>query len=128
MPEETTRAKALSEWVQALARAGAATEASLEQLFNQKVLGEVLGYELYPGARLHDEVVEAVGMLLDGDARVGGPEDMRIDVALRELWGLSPEDGLHIVRELSELPEGQVIRDLFPDGFPTIVSHCMRSG
>jgi len=68
--------------------------------------------------KLHDEVTVVVKELLRGEAQVGGPEDMRIDVALRELWGLTPEDGLYIVLELAELPEGQVIRDLFPHGIP----------
>ncbi len=68
--------------------------------------------------KLHDEVVDAVGKLLRGEAETGGPEDMKIEVALRKLWGLTPEDGLYIVLQLAELPEGQVIRDLFPHGLP----------
>jgi hypothetical protein len=68
--------------------------------------------------QIHDKVVESVKKLLAGEARVGGPEDMQIDVALRQLWGLSPDDGLHIALELAQLPAGQVIRDLFPDGVP----------
>jgi hypothetical protein len=68
--------------------------------------------------RLHDEVAEAVRELLRGEADVGGPEDMRIDVALRRLWHLSPEDGLHVALELAQLPTGQVIRDLYPAGIP----------
>lgn len=68
--------------------------------------------------KLHDGVVQAVKELLADEAAVGGPEDMRIDVALRQLWGLTPEDGLHVLLELAELPAGQVIRDLFPNGVP----------
>ena len=68
--------------------------------------------------KLHDDVVSSVTKLLGGEAAVGGSEDMQIDIALRELWGLDAEDGLHIVLELAELPEGQVIRDLFPHGMP----------
>ncbi len=68
--------------------------------------------------KLHDEVADAVTKLLVGEAQVGGSEDMGIDVALRQLWGLSPDDGLHINMELAQLPEGQVIRDLFPKGIP----------
>ena len=51
VPQEAARARALNEWVQALAASSRAKETSLEQLFNQKVLGEVLGYDLYPGAQ-----------------------------------------------------------------------------
>jgi hypothetical protein len=68
--------------------------------------------------RRHDDVVKLAGQLLAGEASVGGPEDLRIDVLLRELWGLSPEDGMHIMLELAEVPEGQVIRELFPNGIP----------
>jgi hypothetical protein len=46
VPQEAARAKALKEWVDALATASKAKESSLEQPFNQKVLG----YELYPGS------------------------------------------------------------------------------
>ncbi|MEA2473499.1 MAG: hypothetical protein QOE06_1414 [Thermoleophilaceae bacterium] len=38
---------------------------------------------------------------------------MRIDIVLRQLWGLTPEDGMHVVVDLAQLPEGHVIRDLF---------------
>ncbi len=68
--------------------------------------------------KLHNDVTAAVTKLLCGEAQVGGPEDMAIDVALRQLWGLSPDDGLYINLELARLPEGQVIRDLFPKGVP----------
>jgi hypothetical protein len=68
--------------------------------------------------RLHDEVAELAKNLLQGVVPVGGHEDMRIDIALRELWGLSAEDGLYINLELAQLPAGQVIRDLFPKGPP----------
>lgn len=68
--------------------------------------------------KLHDEITDAVTKLLGGEAQVGGSEDMRIDIALRQLWGLNPDDGLHINMELAQLPEGQVIRDLFPKGIP----------
>jgi hypothetical protein len=69
--------------------------------------------------KLHDEVATLVRNLLDGEAKVGGPEDMQIDVKLRELWGLTPEDGLYVTQELAQLPAGQVIRDLYPNGVPS---------
>ncbi len=70
---------------------------------------------------LHDEIVQNVRKLLEREAEAGGPEDMRIDIALRELWGLSAEDGLFINLELAQLPAGQVIRELFPQGTPKVI-------
>jgi hypothetical protein len=70
---------------------------------------------------LHDQVAADVKALLAGEAEVGGAEDMRIDLALRELWGLSADDGLYVNLELAQLPAGQVIRDLFPGGVPKVV-------
>ena len=67
---------------------------------------------------LHDEIVDLARKLLDGSAAPGGPEDMRIETALRELWGVSAEDGLHINLELAQVPAGQSIRALFPGGLP----------
>lgn len=69
--------------------------------------------------RLHASITASVRGLLDADFAVGDHEDMQIDVALRKLWGLSPDDGYHVMRELAQLPEGQVIRDLFPNGIPS---------
>jgi hypothetical protein len=68
--------------------------------------------------RLHDEVVGTVRRLRAGEARVGGQADMSIDLNLRQLWGLSPDDGLYINLEPAQVPSGQVIRDLFPEGLP----------
>ena len=78
--------------------------------------------------RLHDEVVTEVRKLLAGEAAVGGREDMRIDVLLRELWGLSPDHGMHIMLELADVPEGQVIRELFPNGIPKQVLRTTADG
>ena len=68
--------------------------------------------------KLHDEIVASVRALLNGEAQIGSQRDMQIDVALRKLWGLSPDDGMHIMLELAELPEGQVIKALYPNGVP----------
>jgi hypothetical protein len=46
---------------------------------------------------------------------------MQIDVKLRELWGLKPDDGIYVTQELVDLPQGQVIRELFPNGIPNSV-------
>lgn len=67
---------------------------------------------------LHDEIVQLAGDLLGGAAENGGTEDMRIELLLRELWGVTAEDGQHINLELAQVPEGQVLRELFPRGLP----------
>ncbi len=66
----------------------------------------------------HDEIVQLAEILLAGEADTGGKEDMRIELLLRELWGVSAEDGQHINLELAQVPEGQVLRELFPGGLP----------
>lgn len=68
--------------------------------------------------RTHDEIVEHAESLLSGEAALGGPEDMAIDRLLWGLWSLDGEHGLHINLELAQVPAGQVMRDLFPDGLP----------
>jgi Eco57I restriction-modification methylase/restriction endonuclease TaqI-like protein len=72
-----------------------------------------------PGQRArHDEIVELGERLLASDAEIGGPEDIRIELLLRELWGVSGEDGQHINFELAQVPESQTLRELFPKGLP----------
>lgn len=66
--------------------------------------------------RWHDQTVANVRRLLEGDARLGGPEDRAIETTLRLLWGVSAEDGVYINDELSELPDSQALTDLFPTG------------
>ena len=68
--------------------------------------------------KLHDNIAQTVRGILEGEVAPGGTEDRSIDVMLSRLWGLSPEDGMHVLMELAQLPEGQVIRDLFPKGIP----------
>ena len=67
---------------------------------------------------LYQEIVDGARLLLAGEAEVGDSTDMGIDLALRRLWGLTADEGVHINLELAQLPEGQVIRDLFPNGPP----------
>jgi hypothetical protein len=65
--------------------------------------------------RRHDAIVAGVERLLSGQARLGRREDLEIEMALRELWGLSAEDGAYIHEELARMPDSQALRDLFPD-------------
>lgn len=72
--------------------------------------------------KAHDRVVELVTNLLEGSAALGGPEDLEIEQLLRQMWGLSAEDGAYINGEFFKMPQGQVVRDLFPDGPPRPVA------
>lgn len=49
-----------------------------------------------------------------GGAPLGGDVDWRVELAVRELYGLSAADGEHIDRELQSLPRSQAIVELFP--------------
>jgi hypothetical protein len=68
--------------------------------------------------RVHAEIVAKVGKLLGGTESIGGAADREIESGLRLLWGISPADGAYINAELYDLPDGQAIRDLFPNGKP----------
>lgn len=64
----------------------------------------------------HDSIVSNVEMLLSGSAHLGGKEDLAVEKALRDLWGISSVDGAYINGEFWDLPDSQPIRDLFPNG------------
>ena len=70
----------------------------------------------------HDRIVGHVNTLLHGASVLGGEEDREIERLLRDLWGLTGADGAYINGEFFDLPEGQAVRDLFPDGRPRPVS------
>ena len=44
--------------------------------------------------------------------------DNKIELALRELWGISPEEGAYINGSFSLVPDSQAVKDLFPTGAP----------
>jgi hypothetical protein len=67
---------------------------------------------------LHDEIAIRALRLLVGDAPIGGSDDREAELMLRQLWGLSAEDGAYINGEFAGLPSSQAIADLFPDGVP----------
>jgi hypothetical protein len=75
----------------------------------------------------HDEIVRLAETLLAGKAESGHEEDMRIELLLRELWGISAKDGLYVNLELAQVPEGQVLRELFPEGLPRQVLSSANS-
>lgn len=66
----------------------------------------------------HDQIVRSVRRLLAETASVGGEDDSDIELALRGLWGISPGEGAYINGEFFDLPEGQVLSDMFPSGRP----------
>jgi hypothetical protein len=55
------------------------------------------------------------------ERRLGGQTDHSIEFLLRRLWGIKPDEGRYVNGFFSNLPDGQAVRDLFPDGAPTTV-------
>jgi len=68
--------------------------------------------------RAHRDITDNVRLLLSGEAKNGGREDLEIEMQLRRLWGIGPEDGAYINGEFYNLPRGQVVASLFPAGPP----------
>lgn len=48
----------------------------------------------------------------------GSESDQRIEILLRGLWGITPDEGRYINGFFSALPDGQAVRELFPEGAP----------
>jgi TaqI-like C-terminal specificity domain len=70
----------------------------------------------------HRSVAAEVGELAQNmlsERRLGSQTDHRIESLLRRLWGVEPDEGRYINGFYSNLPDGQAVRDLFPDGAPT---------
>jgi len=62
--------------------------------------------------------IEADVTTMLATASYGSVEDHRIDTRLRNLWKVTPDEGRHMNGFFSTLPDGQAVRDLFPDGAP----------
>jgi N-6 DNA Methylase/TaqI-like C-terminal specificity domain len=62
------------------------------------------------------------------DRRLGGSTDHRIELLVRRLWGITPDEGRYINGFFSSLPDGQAVRDLFPDGAPIVVAAPSKNG
>jgi hypothetical protein len=82
----------------------------------------VVSFKRPPERKAHDRIVENVRKLLDGTARLGEEEDREIEQLLRDLWGLESGDGAYINGEFFDVPDSQVLRDLFPSGPPRPVN------
>lgn len=74
----------------------------------------------------HDRIVDLVDKILSGQAEIGSAEDLEIEQLLRELWGISADDGAYINAEFFRMPSGQVVRDLFPEGPPKPTSKVIH--
>lgn len=68
--------------------------------------------------RTVEAITADVRALLQGDAQLGGQEDLRIELSLRTLWHLDPSDGAYINGQFADIPPGQAVADLFPNGVP----------
>jgi len=75
-------------------------------------------FSLPEQSRAHGRAVDLVRLLLKEKETNGSPADLEIEQLLRGLWGLTAEEGWYINGEFADLPAGQVVRDLFPDGVP----------
>ena len=53
----------------------------------------------------------------------GGEEDYAIERELRSLWGITGDEGRYINGFFSQLPAGQAVVDLFPEGAPSRVPY-----
>lgn len=71
-------------------------------------------------AKSFHTIVESSKALLQGQASIGGDEDLKIEWELRKLWGLSSDEGAYINGEFADLPASQNLRDLFPNGIPNV--------
>jgi hypothetical protein len=65
-------------------------------------------------SRLQEQIRTDVRALLGGEAVLGAEVDWRIETVVRQMYGLSVEDGAHIDRELRLLPRSQAIEELYP--------------
>ena len=68
--------------------------------------------------RAHAAVTKLAERLSHGGAALGGDEDRTIELELRKLWGIAPEESAYINREFVDIPDSQIVRDLFPNGIP----------
>lgn len=81
-----------------------------------------------PIPRLEDAVRRQIAQSVCAEVRqllqnpkYGSEADLRIEMLLRQLWGITPDEGRYINGFFSGLPDGQAVRDLFPEGAPVAV-------
>lgn len=65
-------------------------------------------------AELHASICSNVAALLSGDEPIGRRRDLEIEQDLRELWAVTPEDGMAINMELAVLPATKALQELAP--------------
>ena len=66
------------------------------------------------------DIATLAQQMLSGQ-QLGSQRDYQIETLLRGLWGITPDEGRYINGFFSSLPDGQAVRDLFPEGAPTSV-------
>jgi hypothetical protein len=76
-----------------------------------------INFQDYEQRTMHERIVANVLALLDASRPNGSAEDLDNELLLRRLWGVVNE-GAYINGEFHDLPHGQVLQDLFPDGPP----------
>lgn len=74
-----------------------------------------------PSRQIARSIASEVKQLLKSQ-KYGGAADLRIEMLLHQLWGITPDEGRYINGFFSLLPDGQAVRDLFPDGAPSAIA------
>jgi N-6 DNA Methylase/TaqI-like C-terminal specificity domain len=72
-------------------------------------------------ARVIARDVSALARGLLSGAELGGELDQKIEILLRRLWEIGPDEGRYINGFFSSLPDGQAVAGLFPEGVPAAV-------
>jgi hypothetical protein len=70
------------------------------------------------GAEIAAQIASRVEELLDGDAELGGDTDWNIEQRLRDLYGLTGDNMVHISNQMGLVAYHQTMQELYPDGKP----------
>lgn len=71
---------------------------------------------------LTSEITKDVKLMLKNQ-NLGSETDHRIELNLRKLWKIKPEEGAYINQMFSIIPESQTVKDLFPTGPPKMLDN-----
>jgi hypothetical protein len=67
--------------------------------------------------------IAAAARVMLADRAYGSEQDYLIERELRALWGITGDEGRYINGFFSQLPPGQAVVDLFPQGAPSRVAY-----
>jgi uncharacterized protein YbaR (Trm112 family) len=70
------------------------------------------------GAEIAAQIASCVEELLDGDAELGGDTDWNIEHSLRDLYGLTGDNMVHISNQMGLVAYHKAMQELYPDGPP----------